>query len=314
MTPEILTPITSGGYLNLPPELTELETAKAVIVPVPYEATTSYHMGTKNGPDAIIKASHQVELYDDELDCEPCEAGIATLEPLEIDRRDYKQPIIDTRTRTAAVLELGKFPIILGGEHSLSQGCIEAIHAKYPDVTLLHFDAHADLRDEYENTPYSHACIMRRVVEQGIPAVSVGIRNISQGEMDWVREAKPPVKIHWGRDFFEKPLDQIIGEILGQLGKTVWITFDVDGLDPSIMPATGTPEPGGLLWYQVMAILKRVFEKKDVVGCDVTELAPMPGNHAPDFLTAKLIYKLIGYKFYGQQLQNKPAIGFLAQT
>ncbi|MBC7542226.1 MAG: agmatinase [Candidatus Sericytochromatia bacterium] len=313
--PEQINAVNFGGFLGLGPELTNLENAQVVIIPVPYEATTSYRGGTKDGPAAIIAASPQIEMYDDELECEPCDVGIATLEPLHIDRRDYVQPIKDTRTRTAAVMDLGKFPIILGGEHSLSLGCIEEGRARYPDLTILHFDAHADLRDEYENTPHSHACIMRRVVEQGIPSVSVGIRNISIGEAEWVRETKPPINFHWGRDFFEKPLDTIISEILGQLGDNVWLTFDVDGLDPSIMPATGTPEPGGLLWYQVCAIMKKVFEKKHIVGADVTELAPMPGNHAPDFLVAKLVYKIIGYKFHAKRIAQKakPTVGFLAR-
>lgn len=312
--PESIHAMSNGGFGNLEPELVDLESAQAVIIPVPYEATTSYKGGTKDGPAAIIAASHQLELYDDELDCEPCDVGIATLEPLSIDRRDYHQPIKDTKTRTKAVMDLGKFPIILGGEHSLSFGCIEEGFERYPDLTVLQFDAHADLRDSYENTPWSHACIMRRVVERGIPAVQVGIRNISKEEMAWVRQDQPPVSIHWGRDFFEKPLDTIIGEILGQLSDHVWVTFDVDGLDPSIMQATGTPEPGGLLWYPVCAILRKVFEKKTVVGADVTELAPIPTLHGPDFLTAKLVYKIIGYQFHAKRIAEKakPKVGFFS--
>lgn len=287
------------SFLDLPPEDADLKTAKAVIASVPYEATTSYGCGTKDGPRAILEASRQVELYDEELDASPYEVGIATLEPLHIDRSSYEAPIRQTQGLVAAILDKGQFPVVLGGEHSLTFGAVEAAHARHGDLSILQIDAHADLRDTYEESPWSHACVMRRVVESGVPAVQVGIRNISEDEMNWVREAKPATRIIWGHEIPQKGIDAVVQDVLSRLSGKVWITIDVDGLDPSIMPATGTPEPGGLGWYDTLKLLRQVFANKDVVGCDVVELAPAPGLHHPNFLTARLVYKLIGYRFHG---------------
>lgn len=287
------------SFLDLSPQESDLETARAVIAPVPYEATTSYGGGTKDGPRAILEASRQVELYDEELDACPYQCGIATLEPLHIDRTSYEAPIRQTQAVVAAILDRNQFPVVLGGEHALTFGAVEAAHARHPDLTVLQIDAHADLRDSYEESPWSHASVMRRVVESGVPAVQVGIRNISQDEMQWVREAKPPIRLIWGHEFHQKGVAGVLPEVLEHLTGPVWITIDVDGLDPSIMPATGTPEPGGLGWYDLLGLLRPIFQHKQVVGLDVVELAPAPGLHHPDFLVARLVYKLIGYRFLG---------------
>ncbi len=261
---------------------------------MPYEGTTSYRPGTKDGPLAILMASRQVELYDDELDAEPYEAGIATLPEIVPSRRDYQAPIAQTYDAVKAVLDKGQFPIVLGGEHSISAGGIQAAHEAYPDLCILQIDAHADLRDAYEDTPQSHASVMRRICEMKIPLTQVGIRNISAEEMAFWKRDRPST-IFWARDLARRFDPQ---EIVATLSRHVFLTIDVDGLDPAIMPATGTPEPGGLGWYQVLDLLRELFSTREVVAADMLELAPLPGHVAPDFLCAKLVYKIVGYKFY----------------
>lgn len=289
--------VQSAPLLNfgaLPPENSDPETARAVVVPMPYEGTTSYRPGTKDGPMAILMASRQVELYDDELDAEPYEVGIATLPEIVPSRRDYQAPIEQTYEAVKEVLGRGQFPVVLGGEHSISAGAIRAAHESHPELSILQIDAHADLRDAYEDTPQSHASVMRRICEMKIPLTQVGIRNISGEEMEfWKRER--PSTIFWARDIRPGRFDP--KAIVSTLTDKVFLTIDVDGLDPAIMPATGTPEPGGLGWYEVLDLLRELFATREVVGADMLELAPLPGLVAPDFLCAKLVYKIIGYKF-----------------
>lgn len=284
------------NFLNLPPEDSDIETAKAVVIPFPYEATTSYRGGTKDGPAAILTASAQVELYDDELDWNPYEVGVATTGTVWPTKESYEAAMAQIEEVTAAAYAKGLFPIVLGGEHAISLGPARATKAKYPDVAVLQIDAHADLRTEYDETPYSHASAMCRLVDLGLPLVQVGIRNISEGEMKWWREKKPST-IFWARDYCRGK--HSVEEVLDALGdRPVYLTIDVDGLDPSVVPGTGTPEPGGLSWYQTLDLLKALFEKKNVVGCDVVELAPIGGENVSEFAVAKLIYKIIGYKFH----------------
>lgn len=282
------------GFGGLEPEFADPATAKVVVIPMPYEGTTSYRPGTKDGPLAILMASRQVELYDDELDAEPYTVGIATLPELHPSRRDYNAPIEQTYEAVRDVLARKQFPIVLGGEHSISAGCIRAALEAYPDLSILQFDAHADLRDMYEDTPQSHASVMRRICEYKIPVTQVGIRNISAEEMAYWKREKPTT-IFWARDL--RPGRYRPQDIAATLSRHVFVTIDIDGLDPSIIPATGTPEPGGLLWYDVLDILKEVFATRTVVGADLLELAPLPGFVAPDFLCAKLVYKMVGYRF-----------------
>lgn len=285
-------PLTFG---NLPPEMCDLATSKAIVIPFPYEATTSYRGGTKDGPWAILNASAQVELYDDELDWSPAEVGIATAAPVMPSRVDYETPLRQIEEVTAAALDKQLFPIILGGEHAISLGPVRAAKAKYPDLAVLQIDAHADLRMEYEETPYSHASAMCRLVDLGVPLVQVGVRNISAEEMAWWREKKPST-IFWARDYCRGK--HTVDEVLAALGdRPVYLTIDLDGLDPAIMPGVGTPEPGGLGWYETLDLLRALFERKQVVAADVVELAPIAGENVSEFAAAKLIYKLIGYKF-----------------
>ncbi|MBI6545693.1 MAG: agmatinase [Cyanobacteria bacterium NC_groundwater_1444_Ag_S-0.65um_54_12] len=288
---------TSGSTLNfggLPAEFSDWRTARAVIIPVPYEGTTSYRSGTKEGPLAILLASRQLELYDEELSSETYRVGIATLPELYPSRRDLQAPIAQTYQVVADTLAHGKFPVVLGGEHSISAGSIQAAHEKYPDLSVLQIDAHADLRAAYDDTPQSHASVMRRVCEFKVPVTQVGIRSLSAEEMAFWRKENPST-IFWARDL-RGEADEA-RRIVATLTPRVFLTIDVDGFDPSVIPATGTPEPGGLGWYQVLQILRELFSQREVVAADLLELAPIPGLIAPDFTCAKLIYKIIGYKF-----------------
>jgi len=266
--------------------------AKYVVLPIPYEATTTYGKGTKNGPSAILSASQQIELYDIELDCEPCEVGIHTLNGLHCTVSNAQKKIYSAVSK---ILSDGKFPILLGGEHSITPAAVKACKEKYEDFSVLQFDAHADLYDSYKGSKFNHACVIRRVLEVA-PTVQVGIRTLNIEEAKYAKESKQMSKIHFAEDFRNTPhLNVGIGKILSQLSKHIYITFDVDTFDPAVMPSTGTPEPGGLFWYQVLEILKAVIREKQVVGFDVVEFAPIKGLIAPDFLVAKLVYKLIGY-------------------
>lgn len=281
------------NYFGLPTEHSDLQTSRAVVLPVPYEGTTSYGMGTKEGPNAILMASRQVELYDEELDACPYEVGIASAQEVFPSRASYEAPIHQVQEAMAELLEAGKFPIMLGGEHSITLGAVLAAKEQYPDLGVFHIDAHADLREDYEDTPSSHACVMRRVAEQHIPLVQVGIRNISFEEMEYWKKEKPS-QILWGYQQDQWDIEAAIES----LPKNIYLSIDLDGIDPSEMPAVGTPEPGGIRWYQLLAILRALFKKRNVVASDIVELAPIPGLIYPDFLTAKLLYKLIGYRFF----------------
>lgn len=284
------------NFLNLPPEDSDIESAKVVVIPFPYEATTSYRGGTKEGPAAILTASAQVELYDDELDWNPYEVGVATTATVWPTRESYEAALQQIGDVTAAALDKGLFPIVLGGEHAISLGPVRATLEKYPDLAVLQIDAHADLRQEYEETIYSHASAMARLVDLGCPLVQVGIRNISEGEMKWWREKKPST-IFWARDYCRGK--HTVEEVLDALGdRPVYLTIDLDGLDPSVIPGTGTPEPGGLSWYQALDLLRPLLERKNVVGCDILELSPIAGENVSEFAAAKLIYKIIGYKYH----------------
>lgn len=288
------------NFGNLPLEHSDPTTARAIVIPFPYEATTSYRGGTKDGPAAILSASAQVELYDDELDWSPYEVGIATMAPVWPSRIDYDTPLRQIEGATAEALAAGLFPIVLGGEHALSLGPVRAALARHPDLAVLQLDAHADLRQAYDDTPFSHASAMCRLVDLGVPLVQVGVRNISAEEMAWWRE-KQPSKIFWARDYCRGR--HTVAEVLAALGdRPVYLTIDLDGLDPAIMPGVGTPEPGGLGWYETLDLLRALFTHKQVVACDVVELAPIPGQNVSEFAAAKLIYKIIGYRFDRERL------------
>ncbi|MFN3651439.1 MAG: agmatinase [Armatimonadota bacterium] len=284
-----------GGFLNLPAEYTAWERAGVVVLPVPFELSTSYGGGTRRGPAALIEASAQVELYDRELDDEPAlRWGVHTLPPL---ARELRSPEAATDAIAAAVEELarsGKLPVILGGEHSISPGVARGLHRVFGDFVTVQLDAHADLRAEYEGTPHSHACAAARISKFS-PVIQVGIRSLDVTEMEFIREQPERVRTFWAEDVLSDPqgVARQVGELVA--GKRVFLTLDLDVFDASIMPSTGTPEPGGLRWHDVLAQVRAVAEAGDVIGFDCVELAPIPGFHAPDFTAAKLVYKTISY-------------------
>ena len=268
---------------------------KVVVVPFGLEKTVSYGGGTKNGPKEIIKASHQVELFDEELNKEPYkEIGIKTLKPFPI-KKNIKEALSQLSQINQKIIADNKFPLILGGEHSITPGSIDPFVNKYSDITLLHFDAHADLRESYQGEKFSHASAIKRCLDnKNVKVVSFGIRNLSKPEMDFYNNNRNRIEIFWGKDKKNWDLTKIDHFFKNT---TVYITFDVDGFDASIMPATGTPEPGGLLWEDVMPILKKVCQLSNVVGADINELAPIKNFDCYNFLVAKLAYKILAYTF-----------------
>ena len=268
---------------------------KVIIVPFGLEKTVSYGGGTKNGPKEIIKASHQVELFDEELNKEPYkEIGIKTLKPFLI-KKEIKSALNQLTKINEKILLKDKFPMVLGGEHSLTVGSIKPFVKKYDEIILLHFDAHADLRESYNGEKYSHASAIKRCLDfKNVKVVSFGIRNLSQSEMNFYKNNKNRIEIFWGKDKKKWDLSRL-KSIFKE--KNVYITFDVDSFDASIMPATGTPEPGGLLWEEVLSIIKKVCQISNVVGVDINELAPIKNFDSYNFLVAKLAYKVLSYIF-----------------
>ena len=268
---------------------------QVIVVPFGLEKTVSYGGGTKNGPREIIKASHQVELFDEELNKEPYkEIGIKTLKPFSI--KNKIESALDQLSKiNEDILLSDKFPLVFGGEHSLTPGSIKPFEKKYDEITLLHFDAHADLRESYQGEKFSHASAIKRCLDyKNLKVVSFGIRNLSKEEMDFYNNNRDRIEIFWGKDKQTWDLSQLDKFFKN---KNVYITFDVDGFDASIMPATGTPEPGGMLWEDVLPIIKKVCQISNVVGADINELAPIKNFDSYNFLVAKLAYKIISYSF-----------------
>jgi len=284
------------NFGDLPPEFSREGSSKVEIIPVPYEATVTYRGGTGKGPGAIIEASRYLELYDEELDEQPYKIGIYTASEMKDLPQEPEAAIDKIYHRIKHSLSSDKFLIILGGEHSITVGAVRAFAERYPALSVLQLDAHADLRNSYEGSPYNHACVMRRVGEC-CSFVALGVRSLSKEEADYIQDKSLKVVSAWdlmrGKDWKKLILDYLSDE--------VYLTVDLDVLDPSIMPAVGTPEPGGLGWYEILRVLRYLAENKKVVGMDVVELSPLGENIAPDFLTARLIYKMIGYagKSYG---------------
>ena len=268
---------------------------KAIVVPFGLEKTVSYGGGTKNGPKEIINASHQVELYDEELNCEPYKKiGIKTLKPFRINK-SIKKALSDMGKINEQILKRKLFPLTLGGEHSITPGCLIPFTKKFKNICLLHFDAHADLRNSYEGEKFSHASAIRRCLDyKNVSVISFGIRNISESEIPFLKKNASRIKIFWAKDKKKWNLKKFKKLIKN---KTVYLTFDVDGLDSSIMPATGTPEPGGLLWDETLEIIKIAAKNSNIVGADINELAPIKGFNSYNFLVAKLAYKILSYKF-----------------
>jgi len=267
-----------------------LRDALFVVVPVGYDLTSTYQPGSRRGPAAIIEASTNMELYDEELKKETYLAGIHTTSPVAIDARGSKNMINAVRKKIAKVSAQNKIPVILGGEHSISLGTVQALKEKFPKLKVLQLDAHADLRESYQGSRYSHASVARRISEI-CPLIQVGIRSMSKEESVFLPQSK--VK-SYSADFALEKKDWC-ETICKNLSGDVFVTIDVDVFDPSIMPSTGTPEPGGLYWQDVLSLLKLVSRSCQIRGFDVVELAPIPGIVAPDFMAAKLIYRFMGY-------------------
>jgi N1-aminopropylagmatine ureohydrolase len=282
-------PLAFGGTL---PETISFEAAKAVILPIPFESTTSYVNGTRNGPREILVASSHMELWDEEVNAEIHPIGIYTLPEMELPFDDMADVMAEIRRVMAAIIEHDKFPVVLGGEHSITSPIVAAMAARHPGLSVLQIDAHADLRDTYMGTRFNHACAMRRVLEYA-RCTQVGIRSLSTEEAKIVPTLATTI-------FFDVSMRRAknwIDRIVDSLGERVYITIDADGMDPAIMPAVGTPEPGGLSWYEMLALLRAVMTARKVVGCDLVELCPIPGMISPNFLCAKLIYKILTYRF-----------------
>ena len=282
-----------NGFLGIDNKINFKE--KVIVVPFGLEKTVSYGGGTKNGPKEIIKASHQVELFDEELNKEPYEEiGIKTLKPFPIKKEINSALNQLSKINEKLILE-NKFPMVFGGEHSITPGAIKPFIKKYDEITILHIDAHADLRESYNGEKFSHASAIKRCLDyDNIKVVSFGIRNLSKKEMSFFENNRNRIEIFWSKDKKKWDLNKL-EKLFNK--KNVYITFDVDGFDSSIMPATGTPEPGGLFWDDVLPIIKRVCQLANVIGADINELAPIKNFNSYNFLVAKLAYKILAYTF-----------------
>src|SRR3954469_8410852 len=285
-----------GGTL---PTTTDFDHARVVILPIPLDRTTSYVPGTRTGPHEILVASSQMELWDEETETDVHRIGIFTMPEMEFPFATIDEVMVEIRRVASELVDRGKFPFILGGEHSITGPVVAAVAAKHTGLSVLQIDAHADLRDSFMGTPHNHACAMRRVLEYA-RTTQVGIRSLSPEEA----AAAPTLPTEIFYDYNMRQDENWIERVVDSLAETVYITIDCDGLDPAIMPAVGTPEPGGLTWYETLALLRRVIETRNVVGCDLVELCPLPGLVAPNFLCAKLLYKILSYRF-GDEVRRR---------
>ncbi len=262
-------------------------TARIAVIPVPYDGTSTWRKGADAGPAALLEASTAVELYDVETGTEPWRAGIRTLPGLEC-QAEPEAMSEQVRETVARVLDAGELPVVLGGEHSVTIGAVAAAADRYPDLTVLQIDAHADTREEYEDSAYNHACVMARARER-CPIIQVGIRSVEAEEMLGL----DPDRVFWAHEIVPAASDTWMDEVVSLLTPHVYVTIDLDAFDPSLLPATGTPEPGGLGWYPVNRLLRRVVRASRVVGFDVVELLPLQGQHASAFTAAKLVYRFL---------------------
>jgi agmatinase len=284
-------------YFGLSEDYASKDNSRVTVVPVPFEDSKSYAKGAQGGPEAMLEASQKVELFDDELWIEPFKIGIHTMEPVKIDNSNSEadkafSALVDA---VKPLVESEKFPILLGGDHSLTLGGVKSCVEKFPKLSVLQIGARSNLRSSYDGNSHSHASVGFQVYKT-LPQplmTQVGIRNISWEEVAWMEEEGPDISIFWARN--QDKWD--ISEIINTLSDDVYLSISLDGLDSSIMPATGAPEPGGINWYQLLELIKLVCVRKNVVAADITELCPISGMHAPNFLAAKLMYKLIGYRF-----------------
>jgi agmatinase len=281
-------PLQFGGAL---PDACSAEDAAALILPIPFDRTTSYVSGTRYGPSALLAASAQVELWDEEIGVDVHGRGIVTLPELDLSSFTLDDAIGEIRRVASALAETGKFVITLGGEHSITPPLVDVAASRHRGLSVLQIDAHADLRPSYLGQRHSHACAMRRAIDFA-PLVQVGIRNISTEEVEVVPQLDTTIFYDWNMRDDPSWIDRAVDA----LSDHVYVTIDLDGLDPATMPAVGTPEPGGLSWRELTTLLRRTFERRHVVACDVVELCPIPGMASPNFIAAKLVYKLLTYK------------------
>jgi agmatinase len=277
---------------DLPERYCDYRTSRAAILPVPLEATTTYLRGTALGPNAILEASPALEFYDEELDWEPFLAGIHTCQPPDLEGESEARAVGVIEEAASRLVGDGKFVLGLGGEHTVTVGLVRAQLRRHPDLTVVQLDAHADLRETYEGSRFNHACAMRRVLES-CPVVHMGVRALDREEMALARERDLPLFLDLDRRRDPSWLSRAVSGI----GGPVYISVDLDAMDPAVMPAVGTPEPGGFGWYEILDVLRTLFDGFPVVGADVVELCPRPGLEASSFIAAKLAYKLIGYRF-----------------
>lgn len=277
------------GPLDVP---CSYDDARAVVLPVPFERTTSYGQGTRRGPDALLEASQYVELYDEELKEEPADCGIFTLKPVDSSSPDPATALQEIEIAAQRPMKDGKFVLGVGGEHSLTAALVRTAMHTFGPIGVLQFDAHADLRDTYEGTPHSHACVMKRLLDLDLPLAAVGLRSLSTPEAALIRQHGIPVI--WGHELDRA--EERFDALLDALPSQVYLTFDIDFFDPSLVPCTGTPEPGGGFWQPTLRLLQRLFQRKTVVAMDVVELAPRVDQPSSDFVAAKLAYKCLGYR------------------
>jgi agmatinase len=283
------------NYIALEEEYSSFKRSKVALMQVPYDKTATYIKGTVNGPAAIIEASKKMELFDEELNQETYKIGIHTMEPLAVQEMEPEAMVEKVYASTAELLKANKFPVILGGEHSVSIGSVKAFKEVYPDLSVMHLDAHYDMRDVYFGSKLNHGCVARRISEI-CPIVQTGTRSLSKEEKDFlVTQPSTRVKTVNVYDILEMPLWKDV--ITKSLSEHVYISIDLDVFDPSLMPAVGTPEPGGIGWYETLDLLRDISKDKKVVGFDVVELCPIKGQVSSDFLAAKLVYRLLGYVF-----------------
>ncbi|MBU1613413.1 agmatinase [Patescibacteria group bacterium] len=287
------------NFLGLDSPFSDFEFAKSVILPVPYDATTSIKSGTRNGPEEIIRAAYLLEEYEEELGTRPCQHGIHTLNEIEPDLRGPNKMVERIYGVWKELLKDEKFVLMLGGEHTVSGGAVKALKEKHESFSVLQLDAHADIRDNYEGTEFNHACAANQMIKYADNIVQVGIRCVAPEELDNIKNFKDRLHIVYAKDVNHEYVKdkKWIEKVIDKLGDKVYLSFDLDALDPSIMPAVGTPLPGGLGYYQSLELIKRVFETKEVIGADLVELCPLPENIAPNYLAAKIAYKILGYKF-----------------
>jgi agmatinase len=282
-------PLAFGGAM---PHMRSFDESRVVILPVPVDRTTSYVSGTRNGPREILQASSHMELWDEEIGADVHGVGIFTLPEMELPFGEMAPLMEEIRRVASEVLSRGKFLVTLGGEHSITPPLVQAAAAQHKGLSVLQIDAHADLRDCYMGTPHNHACAMRRSLDYA-RITQVGIRSMSTEEA----EDAPALNTTIFYDAIMRRDPDWVDRVVETLTDPVYVTIDVDGMDPAIMPATGTPEPGGLSWYEILALLRATISRRTVVACDVVELSPLPGMMAPNFLCAKLIYKILTYRF-----------------